>query len=421
VVGCYTCHNGPNSESTNPNHAPQVADRSASTPRNTSVAIALQATDADGNALTLWIVGQPAHGTVALAGTTATYFPEHDFAGTESFTYAAWDGSTSSNLGTVSVTVIPPACSVDVQGPTSLTGSVGVPVAFAVTVTSTCAGAPAYDWDFGDGSSHSTDAAPTHTYVAAGTYTFHLVVVSGGMSATVSGRVVVVAAPPTYQYFLFVAHSPGYFGSSWTSNLALLNGGSSSADVVLTFHGPQGALPVTKALASGTSVEWVDAVASLFGINGDAQGPVTVISTAPLAINSRVVTPFGGGSMGQSYPAVTATDALEPGVDGLLPQLREDSSFRTNVGLVNASSQDATVSVTLFGADGAQIGQPIGVGVPAGGWVQLPKVFVTAGSSAVELGWARVRVTSTVGKVWAYASVVDNVTGDPTTVIMQRR
>ncbi|MGA8278208.1 MAG: Ig-like domain-containing protein [Rhodanobacteraceae bacterium] len=97
-ISCYACHNGPSSDHGNPNHPAVVSDTSASSD-GTPVAIALSATDADGDALTLRIVSQPAHGTVALSVTTATYFPERGFTGTDTFTYAAWDGDTDSNLG----------------------------------------------------------------------------------------------------------------------------------------------------------------------------------------------------------------------------------------------------------------------------------------------------------------------------------
>ena len=115
-IGCYTCHLGPSSERGNPNRAPAVADTSASTTSGTPVDIALNASDADGDALTLRVVSQPQHGTAGLSGTSATYFPEPGFAGGDSFTYAAWDGSTNSNLGTVSVTVGGAACSGDCNG-----------------------------------------------------------------------------------------------------------------------------------------------------------------------------------------------------------------------------------------------------------------------------------------------------------------
>jgi hypothetical protein len=67
--------------------------------------VGLNAFDADGNALELRVVSQPVHGTAGLSGRTATYIPEAGFSGTDAFTFAAWDGSIDSNLGTVTVTV----------------------------------------------------------------------------------------------------------------------------------------------------------------------------------------------------------------------------------------------------------------------------------------------------------------------------
>ncbi len=104
-IGCYTCHNGPGNDNANPNKAPVASNATATTATNTPVAIPLAATDANKDALTLRIVSQPAHGTVAFAGTVATYFPDPNYTGGDTFTFAANDGATDSNLGTVSITV----------------------------------------------------------------------------------------------------------------------------------------------------------------------------------------------------------------------------------------------------------------------------------------------------------------------------
>lgn len=113
-IGCYGCHRGASNDDTNPNRAAVVTDASASA-TGAPVQIALHATDADGNALVLRIVSQPAHGTAGIAGTVATYFPEPGYGGSDQFTFAAWDGSTDSNLGTVrlSVTSPPPPSGAD--------------------------------------------------------------------------------------------------------------------------------------------------------------------------------------------------------------------------------------------------------------------------------------------------------------------
>ena len=104
-IGCYTCHLGPGNGDPNPNRAAVVTGASVSTPVDVPVTIPLGARDPDGNLLTLRIVSQPDHGTVGLNGTRATYIPEPGFAGIDRFTFAAWDGSTDSNLGSVIVNV----------------------------------------------------------------------------------------------------------------------------------------------------------------------------------------------------------------------------------------------------------------------------------------------------------------------------
>ncbi len=104
-VGCFMCHNGPNSESRNPNRAPVVANLTVATALDTPRPVALSGSDADGNPLSFRIVSQPGHGTVGLTGNAATFHPDKGYSGTDAFTYAAWDGAINSNLGTVSVTV----------------------------------------------------------------------------------------------------------------------------------------------------------------------------------------------------------------------------------------------------------------------------------------------------------------------------
>ena len=116
-VGCWNCHDGPGSESANRNHPPQAMDGSAATAIGVAVPVALAATDADGDPLTLRIVDQPAHGTVGLDGTTARYFPEPGFAGTDQFTFTAADSDSDGTLATVTVAVAgAPVCVGDCNG-----------------------------------------------------------------------------------------------------------------------------------------------------------------------------------------------------------------------------------------------------------------------------------------------------------------
>jgi len=103
-IGCYACHNGPNNDDGNSNHAAVVTNVMAAS-NGAPVSMTLVATDVDGDSLTLRIVSQPANGTVGLSGSTATYYPDAGFVGSDTFTFAAWDGDTDSNLGTGTITV----------------------------------------------------------------------------------------------------------------------------------------------------------------------------------------------------------------------------------------------------------------------------------------------------------------------------
>ena len=137
-IGCYTCHNGPGSENANNNHAPVVNNATTSTSTNTPVAIPLTATDADGNTLTLRIVSQTRHGTVGLVGTAATYYPDTGYGGGDSFTFAAWDGQTDSNLGTVQIAVGSGGCTYSISSASANFNAFGGSGSVNVTAVASC-------------------------------------------------------------------------------------------------------------------------------------------------------------------------------------------------------------------------------------------------------------------------------------------
>ena len=95
---------------TSANRAPVADNRSTVTDEDTPVSGTLTATDVDGDPLTYAIVAAPAHGTITSfnAATGAfTYRPAFNYNGPDSFTFRASDGSLTSNVATVSLTVNP--------------------------------------------------------------------------------------------------------------------------------------------------------------------------------------------------------------------------------------------------------------------------------------------------------------------------
>jgi hypothetical protein len=107
-VGCYACHNGPQSESVTNAKTPLVSAARGATVMSVPAVIALDARDPGGATLTLHVVSPPQHGTAGIDGMRATYIPEPGFAGRDTFTFAAWNGSVESDLGTVTIDVFEP-------------------------------------------------------------------------------------------------------------------------------------------------------------------------------------------------------------------------------------------------------------------------------------------------------------------------
>ncbi|HUL53425.1 MAG TPA: Ig-like domain-containing protein, partial [Opitutaceae bacterium] len=93
--------------STATNHPPVAANLSVALDEDTTAAIALNASDGDGDRLTYAVVTAPAHGTLEGAAPSLSYRPAPDFNGADSFTYKAGDGQADSNTATVTIAVKP--------------------------------------------------------------------------------------------------------------------------------------------------------------------------------------------------------------------------------------------------------------------------------------------------------------------------
>jgi hypothetical protein len=220
-----------------------------------------------------------------------------------------------------------------------------------------------------------------------------------------------------------VAHNPGLDGTQWRSDLGLLNPGTATADVQLTFHGPDGVVTNTTYVPAGTQSILVDVVAQL---PASGQGALAVASDQPLKVTSRTyhqASPEAacepGGTEGQSFPALAPSAGLSEGQTAWLPHLTENVAYRTNIGLANSGAAQAEVTVVLYDGAGGLLASYT-VTLAPGEWRQESQPFRTkAGQTAMDRGYARVTVNSGAGVV-ALASVVDNVTNDPTTISMQR-
>jgi aspartate 1-decarboxylase len=89
------------------NDAPLAIAQAVSTAEDTAIEITVSGSDVDGDLLTYAIASQPANGTVTLNGALATYTPNLNSNGPDSFTFTVADAGFTSAPAAVSVTVNP--------------------------------------------------------------------------------------------------------------------------------------------------------------------------------------------------------------------------------------------------------------------------------------------------------------------------
>jgi hypothetical protein len=218
-VGCYVCHAGPNgTDGGNANPRPTVSSLNGSTFAGTPVSLTLVGAAINGGPVSFRVVSQPTHGTVSLSGANATYFPEPTFVGGDSFTYASWDGSANSSLGTVSLTVNPGTCVLSANAFVPTAAFPNTPVSFRSSASlSQCSAPVTYEWDFGDGSQPGSGTNASHTYPKAADYNWALKVTAGSSTQTIEG---VVTISPTLGQPLVITATPLEFGLnlSWPAD-----------------------------------------------------------------------------------------------------------------------------------------------------------------------------------------------------------
>jgi hypothetical protein len=216
-------------------------------------------------------------------------------------------------------------------------------------------------------------------------------------------------------YYLTIAGSVGVF----RTDVRIFNPSSSDSNVSLVFvpagnqnNGAAFANPVHKVIPKGQGAAYDDVVASLFNTTG--LGAISIDADTPLIVTSRIYAQNAAGTVGtvgQGFHAERQGNLL---LNGILIQLRADASFRTNIGAVNLQNAEAHVTWSLYDkngnhvSDGTMTIEPYGIIAPTS---ITSGLFFNPGNA--DLSDARVIFQSDVG-LGVYASVLDNITTDPT-------
>ena len=219
------------------------------------------------------------------------------------------------------------------------------------------------------------------------------------------------------KYILASAHNSGVNNTMWVTDLRIFNPDAAETIEVAVAFLPAG---VDNSAVSEQTITVLprqaaaldDVVASVFG---DARaGAIRLHSDDDFLATSRTYNIGDGlsGTFGQYIAAVRAEDALEQGILIQLANQPGPNGFRTNVGFVNPTMTTAGVTISVYDVDSAVL---IGSGtielLPLG-FRQVNDVFafVGAGESSVPNASVEIAADPTV---LAYASVVDNTSGDP--------
>jgi hypothetical protein len=214
-----------------------------------------------------------------------------------------------------------------------------------------------------------------------------------------------------------VARVSGVRGTFFTSDVSIANAADAPAVVTVTFleHDRDNtASPATTfALAPRETRQMDDLLFTLFG-RSETFGALK-IQTGPasaLVVAERIATPSttAPGTVGQQVDPVPAGQFFSRGA---LLGLREDASFRSNVGLFNPNGYAVSVSLALRRARGEPVGSAV-VKVPPFGYLQrnLASLFPAASLPSGEL--LTLGLDAGVSRIFGFAAVIDNVSQDPT-------
>jgi hypothetical protein len=166
-------------------------------------------------------------------------------------------------------------------------------------------------------------------------------------------------------------------------------------------------------------VTFTDVLGSVFGVTSDYGAILVTSDSLNVKVLSQTSTPPPSqiGTFGQSVPAAGPADLVTLAAPRVLVGLRQDSAFRTNAVIANATGQPAHVDLTLTSAAGATLGSTSADLLPYE-MRQIGAVVTALGAPDGTADAALTVATTTPGaRIATYAAIIDQVTNDPRTVL----
>jgi hypothetical protein len=223
-------------------------------------------------------------------------------------------------------------------------------------------------------------------------------------------------------YIPAAAHAAGAGSTFWQTDVMLQasSSGGTCFTIELLKTGQENVEPQryepAECLAQGTAVLIEDILLEGFGFTGS--GALRVIAEDDAMITSRTYNISDRGTFGQFVQAIAGDQEFGPShtvfLNGLRGSLDRATGFRSNLGLLNVSDESLELVVRLFDHSGVEW-RSFAADLEPYEHRQFNRVHrdgdFPPGITTV-FGFATVEVVSGAGGFLAYASVVDNRTGD---------
>jgi len=241
-----------------------------------------------------------------------------------------------------------------------------------------------------------------------------------------------VDQPPTTipESFLVpsAVHAPGLNETQWRTDLRIFNPGHEAMGVFIKYqpentdnsagigHGIMVSIPARGTYSADDILRLIPGVINDDSGNDSIMGSLFLsYSTAgepgffPMII-SRTYNDTPEGTFGQFVPAVEIADAGENSL--FISGLVSNTNFRTNIRLANFGPSAMRPELYLLNSEGRQVGNLLFPEVLPGSTTQINGIASAVGiTSSLDAFSVRVIVPTSGLKAWA--SVVDNTTGDP--------
>jgi len=234
----------------------------------------------------------------------------------------------------------------------------------------------------------------------------------------VTALITIAAASAQTLYIPASANAEGVNQTRWRTDLQVkAQGGRAAAFTIELLESRadnRNPISLAYSLNPNESLRLGNVLETEFTFTGTAALRITATG-GRITATSRTYNDDPDGTYGQTVPAVAEESGVGPESQStmiLLSRSADPSAgFRTNLGLVNLTGSSIAVEIDVHDADGAVIGS-LSRNLKPFEHRQFNDVFDMAGADDVADGYAVVRTSTEDGSFLAYASVVDNGSGD---------